>query len=268
MTMTPQERDVIAGIFDRLKQAANQPRDPEAEAFIAERLREQPYAPYAMAQSVYVQEQALQNLQAQVDDLQAKLRALEERQAEAPAPSGGFLSGIFGGAPQAPRPRSVPSFPPRTEQAPSPAWNTQPQAAPMQAAPPPGMQAAAPGPWGGQAAQSAARGGGFMASALTTAAGVAGGMVVGNMLMNAFSGSHGAAQAAGTAAASGTSSLADSVTAGNVADTAQPASSGWGSGNTDYNDGSSDPANYQQAADDTPVEDDDPGFGGDDDSWV
>ena len=42
--MTPQERDVIAGIFDRLKQAANQPRDPEAENFIAERLRAQPYA--------------------------------------------------------------------------------------------------------------------------------------------------------------------------------------------------------------------------------
>eukprot|EP01035_Chromulina_nebulosa_P064895 gene64895-88769_t len=56
MTMTPQERDVIAGIFDRLKQAANQPRDPEAENYIAQRLREQPYAPYAMAQAVYVQD--------------------------------------------------------------------------------------------------------------------------------------------------------------------------------------------------------------------
>ena len=60
--MTPQERDVIAGIFDRLKQAANQPRDPEAENYIAQRLREQPYAPYAMAQAVYVQETALTNL--------------------------------------------------------------------------------------------------------------------------------------------------------------------------------------------------------------
>ena len=72
--MTPQERDVIAGIFDRLKQAANQPRDPEAERYIAERLREQPYAPYAMAQSVYVQEQALTNLQQQVEDLQTQMR--------------------------------------------------------------------------------------------------------------------------------------------------------------------------------------------------
>ena len=103
--MTPQERDVIAGIFDRLKQAANQPRDPEAERYIAERLREQPYAPYAMAQSVYVQEQALTNLQAQVEDLQAQVRDLQTKQAEAPAQSGGFLSGIFGGGAQPARPR-------------------------------------------------------------------------------------------------------------------------------------------------------------------
>src|SRR5687768_7653904 len=124
MTMTPQERDVIAGIFDRLKQAANQPRDPEAETFIASRLSEQPYAPYAMAQAVYVQEQALTNLQAQVEELQAQVRGLQEQTAQpAPAQSGGFLSGIFGGGAQAPtRPGSVPAFPQRGEQAPSGAW--------------------------------------------------------------------------------------------------------------------------------------------------
>ena len=83
--MTPQERDVIAGIFDRLRQAANQPRDPEAENFIAERLREQPYAPYAMAQAVYVQEQALANLSQQVESLQAHLREAQNRASEAPA---------------------------------------------------------------------------------------------------------------------------------------------------------------------------------------
>ena len=38
--------------------------------------------------------------------------------------------------------------------------------------------------------QAAARGGGFMAGALQTAAGVAGGVVLGNMLTNMFSGSH------------------------------------------------------------------------------
>ena len=115
--MTPQERDVIAGIFDRLKQAANQPRDPEAESFIAERLREQPYAPYAMAQAVYVQEQALTNLHQQVESLQAQLREAQSRAAEAAQPqAGGFLSGIFGGG-SVPRTGSVPPVPPRGDAA-------------------------------------------------------------------------------------------------------------------------------------------------------
>ena len=94
--MTPQERDVIAGIFDRLRQAANQPRDPEAERFIADRLREQPYAVYAMAQSVYVQEQALGNLQGQVEQLQAEVQQLRSQPAAPAQSGGGFLSGIFG----------------------------------------------------------------------------------------------------------------------------------------------------------------------------
>ncbi len=98
--MTPQERDVIAGIFDRLKQAANQPRDAEAEKLIADRVREQPYAPYVMAQAVHVQEQALMNLQAQVEQLQAQVRELQSQ----PAQGGGFLSGLFGGRPATPPP--------------------------------------------------------------------------------------------------------------------------------------------------------------------
>ena len=163
--MTPQERDVIAGIFDRLKQAANQPRDPEAERYIADRLREQPYAPYAMAQSVYVQEQALTNLQQQVEDLQAQMRELQSRPAEAPAQSGGFLSGIFGGGAQPARPRSVPSFPQRGQDAPSSAWNNQ-QPGAMQGAPggQPGPAGQQPGPWSNQPAQQQApgRGGGDM----------------------------------------------------------------------------------------------------------
>lgn len=257
--MTPQERDVIAGIFDRLKQAANQPRDPEAESFIAQRLREQPYAPYAMAQAVYVQETALTNLQAQVEDLQAQLRDLQNRPAEAPAPAGGFLSGIFGAGAQPPaRPRSVPSFPQRGQDAPSAAWTGQ-QPAAMQTAPgqgvPPPQQ---PGPWGNAAQQQApGRGGGFMATALTTAAGVAGGMMLGSVLSNAFGG--GAAKAAEAKPAE--------TTANNEAPDAGAASQTAG-----YDDGSSNEANYQQAAHepvDAGYDDGSSGFdGGDDDSWA
>ncbi|MBN9442259.1 DUF2076 domain-containing protein [Bosea sp. (in: a-proteobacteria)] len=226
--MTPQERDVIAGIFDRLRQAANQPRDPEAEAFIAERLREQPYAPYAMAQAVYVQEQALTNLHQQVESLQAQLRDLQSRASDAPAPSGGFLSGIFGGAPAQPRAGSVPPIPPRGDATPSSAWVNTQGGQSMQAAPPQPQ----PGPWSSQPQQSA--GGGFMASALTTAAGVAGGMMLGNVLSHAFGGGSGGSSAS-------TNSLASSVDSFGAGGNAQQAA---------YDRGASDQAAFDRGADD------------------
>ncbi len=237
--MTPQERDVIAGIFDRLRQAANQPRDPEAEAFIAERLREQPYAPYAMAQAVYVQEQALINLNQQVEGLQAQLKEAQARASAAPEPqpqSGGFLSGIFGGG----QPRgSVPSVPTRQDASPaSSAWNTQPQGRPGQPQPQaqPMQETAQPGPWSNQPRGG---GGGFLASALTTAAGVAGGMMLGNMLTNAFGG-HGATS-------SGVSSLA-----GN---TSGQSDSGASSQQASYDQGASDQAAYDRGASDQAAQD-------------
>ncbi|MFD2225522.1 DUF2076 domain-containing protein, partial [Microvirga arabica] len=97
--MNDQERQVISDIFRRLEQVANQPRDPEAERFIADKLREQPYAPYAMAQAVYVQEQALAKLQAENEHLRAELDQASRR-----PQAGGFLSSIFGGGSRPPGP--------------------------------------------------------------------------------------------------------------------------------------------------------------------
>jgi hypothetical protein len=90
--MNDQERQVIDDIFRRLEQVANQPRDPEAERYIAEKVRRQPYAPYALAQAIYVQEQALANLNAELEQLRAE--------AERGQAGGGFLSSIFGGGPR------------------------------------------------------------------------------------------------------------------------------------------------------------------------
>ena len=67
--MNSQEREIISGIFKRLEQAANQPRDPETERFITDKIRSQPYAPYAMAQLIYVQEEAIKSLNQQVEEL-------------------------------------------------------------------------------------------------------------------------------------------------------------------------------------------------------
>ena len=184
--MNSEERDVIAGIFKRLEQASSQPRDAEADRFIAERLREQPYAPYAMAQLIYVQEEAIKSLNQQLE----QVRAEAERAQASGSGGGGFLSSIFGGGQQ--RPAAPQGGQPG-------AWGRQPQPG---YAPQGYQQGYAPqgvpqqgGPWGGQAGQpgmqaQAPQGRGFLGSALTTAAGVAGGMVVGSALMNAFSGGH------------------------------------------------------------------------------
>jgi uncharacterized protein len=66
--MTPQEREVIESLFQRLSRAAAQagPRDPEAEALIQQRFQSMPGAAYYMAQTLLVQERALQEAEARL----------------------------------------------------------------------------------------------------------------------------------------------------------------------------------------------------------
>jgi hypothetical protein len=241
--MNNQEREVITDIFRRLEQAANQPRDPDAERLIADQIRQQPYAPYAMAQTIFVQEQALMNLQTQLEQLRGEVEELRRR----PQASGGFLSGLFGGGRREEPPRHSHG------QQPSQPWGGQPgygQAMhPGQGRPgqhgmgQPGMghpgmgqpggfgqpgMAGGASPWGGQA-----RGGsGFLGSALTTAAGVAGGMMIASALTSAFQGGGEALGAAGEAAAGAATGAAADAGLGGITDgafgdaTAQPASFG------------------------------------------
>lgn len=179
--MNDQERQVIAGIFQRLEQTAGQTRDPEADRFIAERIQRQPYAPYAMAQTIYVQEQALTNLHTRNQELEAEVERLRGQAGGtsqgAPGQGGGFLSGIFGSRSEPPRGAD------RMQDAAGPGgpWGARPGAAR------PGMG----GPWGAAqgAPQPQARGGsGFLGTAMATAAGVAGGMMLGSALSSAFGG--------------------------------------------------------------------------------
>jgi uncharacterized protein len=177
--MNSQEREVIADIFKRLEQVAGQPRDPEAERFIAERLRQQPYAPYAMAQAIFVQEQALNNLNQRVQQLEAELDEARSR----PRQSGGLLGSLFGGGREPERPHGSAGF-------------GQPGMRPGMGGRPGPWGGAQGGPWGGQpgmmgqpGAFGAGRGGsGFLGTAMATAAGVAGGMMLGSALSNAFGG--------------------------------------------------------------------------------
>jgi hypothetical protein len=180
--MTPEERDLITGLFARLRDADTAPKDREAEDLIRRAVAEQQSAPYLMAQTILVQEHALQNAQARIAELE---RQLAEQRA-APAQGGGtFLGGLLGGsggpwgrrADTAPVPQPQPEQAPRgwSQAAPQAGYAPQPGYAQPAYVPPAYGQAA---PYPTTAAMAPSAGGGFLRSALTTAAGVAGGALL------------------------------------------------------------------------------------------
>jgi hypothetical protein len=182
--MTPDERQMLTGLFERIKAAANGPRDAQAEAFIADNVRAVPVAPYLLAQTVLVQEQALGAAAQRLQELEDKIHALEQQQQG----SGSFLGGIgksmFGTNPP-PSPTAAPQRPQAAPAAPSGPWGNQAPAGPWGQPP----QAPPAGPW---AQPVAGGGGGFLSGALTTAAGVAGGMLLADSMRNLFTGGHNA----------------------------------------------------------------------------
>ena len=137
--MNQDDRNAIDQLFEKLREVElrSTPRDPSAEALIRQRIAEQPGAPYYMAQTIVVQEQALEAAGRQIQALQ--------QQANPP----GLFGGLFGGGQRTRQPvRSVPAY----------------------------RQDYAPG------------GGGFLAGAAQTALGVAGGVLIANMITGAFAG--------------------------------------------------------------------------------
>ncbi len=239
--MTNEERDLIAQFIQRVAgtpvrapgsvpstlpaQQAQPPVDREADALIAELLQRYPDARYRLTQMAFVQEHALAEAQNTINRLQWELEQARAQQgygqqgygqqgygqpqvpagspwgaaAQQPQPSRGLFGGLFGGRQSAPPPP--------------------PQARTM----PPPQPTYAPGYQPGMFQQGG--GSGFLGSALTTAAGVAGGMVVGNMLMNAFSGggaAHAASAASGAAGSTWTNPTSDPYAQGG-----EPKDGGW-----------------------------------------
>lgn len=149
--MTPHERELLGGLFDRLRQLERNEREPEAERFIAEAVAAQPSAPYFMAQLLLVQDQALSAAQARIRQLEQATNAARQQ----PASSGrSFLPGAAG------------PWGPHTASAAQAAVPTAAAGQPLEPAQPPAT-AAAP-----------SVGGGFLRGALQTAAGVAGGALL------------------------------------------------------------------------------------------
>ncbi|MBR0951701.1 DUF2076 domain-containing protein [Bradyrhizobium canariense] len=176
--MTPQERQLVDDLFDRLSKLENAPRDPDAIAAISDGLRKAPGAIYALVQTVLLQDEALKRAHARIQELEAG-------QAPEQAQSGGFLDTmrdtLFGGGPSR---GSVPNVPPRDSR---PVWNTgqaMPQAQPGYGQPPYGQ---APGQGQGQGYGAPPMGGGG-GSFLGTAAAAAAGVVGGSLLLSSIRG--------------------------------------------------------------------------------
>src|SRR5215813_11458981 len=73
--MTPEERNLVIELFDRLATLEDAQRDPEAERLIRDGLRQAPNAPYALVQTVLVQDDALKRADARIRELEGAAAA-------------------------------------------------------------------------------------------------------------------------------------------------------------------------------------------------
>jgi hypothetical protein len=227
--MTPEERQMLGGLFQRVNAAAATQRDAEAEGFINDAVRAAPHAPYVLAQTVLVQQQALEAAANRISQLEAAAQQGAEQSQEHGSFLGNLGKTIFGSAPAAPpRPsygqqayqRAAPPAPPPQGYA-----QPQPQGYPPQ-----------PGPWG---APPQPQSGGFLQNAASTAAGVAGGVALGNLLGGLFGGHSGGGLFGGgasSAAGLGGAGLSGNPTEVTEINNYYDGARGSGASNTDFQD--------------------------------
>ena len=201
--MTPEERQMLSDLFERIRSTSGASRDSQAEAFINDAIRAQPYAPYVLSQTVIVQQHALEAAQKRIQELEEQARSSSAQ----PQQETSFLGRLFGAGPSAPltpAPRaanpydassyqrgasSSPGYAPQQDSAQQQGYAQQPRNAPQPQGYAPQQQSYAPqtGPWGAPSGG----GGGFLGGALQTATGVAGGMLAANALEGLLGGHRG-----------------------------------------------------------------------------
>jgi len=223
--MTPQERQLIDDLFDRLAKVESAPRDAEAMSAIMQGLRNAPNAIYPLVQTVLLQDEALRRAA-------ERIQQLEQAPAQDQGQSGGFLDTmrdkLFGQSNQ--QRGSVPNVPPPVPQS-RPVWNSgqvlqqtqgqghydQGQGQYEQGY---GQQGYGQqgygqggyggpgygqGPYGGGPQSPFGGGGSFLGTAAATAAGVIGGSLLMNSIRGMMGGGH-HHQAFGDTAAAGSAS--------------------------------------------------------------
>jgi uncharacterized protein len=165
--MTPQEQKMLDDLMARVDSTSLEDKDPEAAQRIEQWTGRNRDAAYILAQTVLVQNYALEQAKAQIQALQQQLQ--HHTQSQQPSKPTSFLGSLFGHK-EEPPPQQQPSYaaPRQPGYAPVPQYGQQQYGQP--AAPPPPAYGAPQG-------YAPAGGGGssFLRSAATTAAGVAAG---------------------------------------------------------------------------------------------
>ncbi|HKU09087.1 MAG TPA: DUF2076 domain-containing protein [Bradyrhizobium sp.] len=230
--MTPQERQLIDDLFDRLSKLEDAPRDRDAEAAIMEGLRRAPNGTYALVQTVLVQDEALKRANARIQELEG--HGPEQQQ------SGGFLDSmrdaIFGQGQSQAQPQDQPPRGSVPNAGNRPVWNT------GQTLPPGYGQAPGYGQPYGAPQPPPVPGGGGGGSFLGTAAAAAAGVVGGSLLLSSIRGMMGGGHQSFGDTASHSGGIEDrrpwgDQSGGNLAKDAginDIGSSGRGSGDRDY----------------------------------
>jgi hypothetical protein len=229
--MDASEQKLISDLFARMRGMQGIDKDHDAASLIDRETAANPDAAYLLTQSVLVQEQALQKANQRIAELETQVSELQTARPAAAAtavPQAGFgarpsavpASGVGRGAPM-----GVPAG--------AMAANDAGREAP-------GRDRAAEG----RGAQS----GGFMAQAMTTAAGVAGGMLLASGISSLFSGSN---TDSSSASATDTASATPTDTSQQATETAA----------ADQQQDAAQDDNFQQASHDDAAGDDDWGFG-------
>lgn len=163
--MKDEEKNLIENLFHRLKKTElnSSERDNSADDLIQELVKKQPASSYYMTQTILVQETAIKKMSIQIEELKKRI---EELKLEEVRRKPSFLSNFFKNNSSS-QPISHDNNIWRNQESPVQSYN--PHAASFPATTP-----------------VLPRSSGFLSNALQTATGVAGGMILGNMLMNVF----------------------------------------------------------------------------------
>ena len=171
--MTAQEQQMIQSLADRINNTPLAEKDPDAEQFLQQALGRNPDALYILAQTTLVQQYALEQAQKQLADARAQLE--QQRQlAQQPRHASSFLGNLLG--------RNDDPTPPPPPYTPVPDYSQRPYAPGGSSFSGPGYATPPPPPYYGQPQYgqpqyAPPQSGGFLRSAMQTAAGVAAGAI-------------------------------------------------------------------------------------------